>query len=224
MEQARVEEVRRLPPRLGRELPKSQHAGVDGRTAINSCAMVPYPDVRTGHSEVLVFRLVSLNLNGICSASSKGFRSWAEGRAPTLSACKRSNRRPTRTRPAFSRSPATRATSTSPRKRAIRGAGVYSEGDRAPCASVSATRSSMPKDATSKARFDRPVAQELRKPEHRQLLLPDRLVRPATSGSQVPLPRPLPAVPEKARPGARGHLVRRHQHRPQGNRPEELEG
>ena len=41
-----------------------------------------------------MFRLVTLNLNGIRSAATKGFDDWADSAAPIVWACRRSRPRP----------------------------------------------------------------------------------------------------------------------------------
>src|SRR4029079_7146594 len=77
VEQARVEEVRRQPPRLGLELAEPQHPSL--QRELHELVRDGVVGSGAGHAGKRVFRLVSLNLNGIRSAAAKGFEAWAEG-------------------------------------------------------------------------------------------------------------------------------------------------
>jgi exodeoxyribonuclease III len=91
IEQTGVEKIRAQAPRLGLELPKTQHAGFDCelheflgecivRTDLARCLFL-FICCRI-HGDAFLFKLTSLNLNGIRSAATKGLEAWIEAVRP----------------------------------------------------------------------------------------------------------------------------------------------
>ena len=171
-----------------------------------------------------MFRLVSLNLNGIRSAASKGFEAWAEGvGADCMGVQEVKAQADTVERPLRR---GRRHDGPLPLRREeglLRRRPLHAAGSRARCVIGFGNAEFDAEGRYVEARFD--TARKLPKLSIVSCYFPSGSQRRAAPGGQVPLPRADRAAPAcSSRPGARVHPGRRHQHRAQGNRPEELEG
>ena len=173
-----------------------------------------------------MFRLVSLNLNGIRSAAAKGFEAWAEGVGADCMGVQEVKAQADTVDGRFdTRRRHDRAISTSPRRRATR-ASACTAGSAPSAVRVRLRRRRVRRRGPLRRGALRPTrAAPLAEAQRRQLLLPERLVaastaRPPSSASSTLMAPHL----QRTEGRARGHPGRRHQHRAQGDRPEELEG
>jgi len=102
-----------------------------------------------------VFRLVSLNLNGIRSAAAKGFEAWAEGVGADCMGVQEIKAQAEIVKGRFDTVAGMKGRFHFAEKKGYSGVGLYSR--KRPSASASVTPSSTPKDAMSSAASTAPA-------------------------------------------------------------------
>ena len=167
VEQAGVEEVRRQAPGLGLEFAEAQHFGVPRRKSRNSWRKSDMAaDFARGIAEctgynrrhdidcVALMRIITLNLNGIRSAASKGLAGWLAHVAPMdVCACRRVKAQPPTCRRSMRAPRSARAFPPRARRKGYTGVGVVRAQHRRRSHRLRHQPSSMPRGATSRREF-----------------------------------------------------------------------
>ena len=179
-----------------------------------------------GHAGVALFRLVTLNLNGIRSAAAKGFEAWAEGVGADCMGVQEIKAQADDVEGRFDAVGRPEGPLPLRREEGLRRRRPVHAGTR-PSEVRHRLRlraSSTPRAATSRC-ASTPARRKLPELSIVSCYFPSGSLaassarRPSSASSSGWCPHL-----SGCRPGARVHPGRRHQHRAQGDRPEELEG